>query len=193
MRIVLTFLLVVLAACGNLLDDNAPPPPPPPGTPTLALVNTFVHPVFLTTPPGDSARLFIVEQDGRIVIVRRDTTLARPFLDIRGTIDAGGEEGLLSLAFHPQYASNGRFYVYFTDSFSNIRVLRYNVSSDPDSADAASADTVLTVAHPGQTNHNGGQLQFGADGMLFIGTGDGGGAASARSVRTRAASCTSCS
>jgi len=134
-----------------------------------------VSPIFLTAPPGDTTRLFIVEQAGRIVIVRNDTTLARPFFDIRGEIDAGGEEGLLSLAFHPQYASNGRFYVYFTDASSNIRVVRYNVSSDPDSAVESTADTVLKVAHPGQTNHNGGQLQFGPDSMLWIATGDGGG------------------
>ena len=150
-------------------------PPGRPGPPALAVVDTFVSPIFLTAPPGDTTRLFIVEQAGRIVIVRNDTTLARPFFDIRGEIDAGGEEGLLSLAFHPQYASNGRFYVYFTDASSNIRVVRYNVSSDPDSAVESTADTVLKVAHPGQTNHNGGQLQFGPDSMLWIATGDGGG------------------
>lgn len=141
----------------------------------LAAVDTFVHPVYLTHPPADSARLFVVEQDGRIMIVRRDTTLARPFLDIRGAINNGGEEGLLSLAFHPDYASNGRFYVYFTSDAGDLRIVRYLVSSDPDSAVAASADTVLKIAHPGQSNHNGGQLQFGPDGMLWIGTGDGGG------------------
>jgi glucose/arabinose dehydrogenase len=88
---------------------------------------------------------------------------------------SGGERCLCSLAFHPQYASNGRFYVYFTNLNGDIRVVRYNVSSDPDSADEATADTVLAVAHPGQANHNGGQLQFGPDGMLYAGLGDGGG------------------
>ncbi len=133
--------------------------------------------MYLTSAPGDSARLFVVERGGRVRIVRNDTTLARAFLDLTGQINAGGEEGLLSLAFHPSYASNGRFYVYFTSSAGDIRVVRYNVSSDPDSADEATADTVLKIAHPGHSNHNGGQLQFGPppDSMLYAGTGDGGG------------------
>ena len=161
-------------ACSGFLD-TPPPPPPPPGAPSLQLVGNFVSPVALAAPPVDSARLFVVEQEGRVRVVRRDTTLARAFLDLRGRISNGGERGLLSLAFHPQYATNGRFYVYFTNPAGDIRVVRYNVSSDPDSADEATADTVLKVAHPGQSNHNGGQLQFGLDGMLFAGTGDGGG------------------
>ncbi|HYR13887.1 MAG TPA: PQQ-dependent sugar dehydrogenase, partial [Mycobacterium sp.] len=117
----------------------------------------------------------MVEQAGRIVVLHHDTIQTRAFLDIRGKIAAGGEQGLLSVAFDPLYATNGRFFVYFTNSGGDIRIVRYNVSSDPDSADAATADTVIKVAHPGQTNHNGGQLQFGPDGMLFAGTGDGGG------------------
>jgi glucose/arabinose dehydrogenase len=143
--------------------------------PMLGAVDTFVHPVYLTYPPGDSARLFVVEQDGRIMIIRRDTTLARPFLDIRGKINNGGEEGLLSLAFHPDYASNSRFYVYFTNDAGDLRVVRYLISSDPDSAIETSADTILKIAHPGQSNHNGGQLQFGPDGKLWVAIGDGGG------------------
>jgi len=109
------------------------------------------------------------------VVLHHDTIQTRAYPDIRGKIAAGGEQGLLSVAFDPLYATNGRFFVYFTSSGGDIRIVRYNVSSDPDSADAASADTVIKVAHPGQTNHNGGQLQFGPDGMLFAGTGDGGG------------------
>jgi hypothetical protein len=138
-------------------------------------VDTFVSPVFLTSPPGDTARLFVVEQAGRIVIVKSGTTLARAFFDIRGKINAGGEEGLLSVAFDPQYAANGRFFVYFTGKSGDLRIVRYNVSSDPDSAIESSADTVIKIAHPGQSNHNGGQLQFGPDDMLWAATGDGGG------------------
>jgi hypothetical protein len=168
-------LLSVLAACSSWLN-NPPPPPPPPGTPKLELVGTFEGPVFLESPPADSQRLFVVEQAGRIRVVRRDTILPRAFLDLRGKIAAGGERGLLSLAFHPQYATNGRFYVYFTDSQGDIRIVRYTVSAtDPDSADETTADTVLKVAHPVNDNHNGGQLQFGPDGMLYAGLGDGGG------------------
>ena len=167
-------LLFVTTACHSFLDQAAPPPPPPTGSPTLQLVDSFVSPVYLTAPPGDSSRLFVVEQAGRIKVVRHDTTQGRPFLDLRAKVLSGGERGLLSMAFHPQYATNGRFYVYYTNPSGNIRIVRYNVSSDPDSADPATADTVLQVAHPQYANHNGGQLQFGPDGMLYAGLGDGG-------------------
>src|SRR5437773_86849 len=167
-------LLFVTTACHSFLDQAAPPPPPPAGSPTLQLVDSFASPVYLTAPPGDTARLFVVEQGGRIKVVHHDTTRARPFLDLAGKISSGGERGLLSMAFHPLYATNGRFYVYFTNPSGNIRIVRYNVSSDPDSADPATADTVLQVAHSQYANHNGGQLQFGPDGMLYAGLGDGG-------------------
>jgi hypothetical protein len=120
-------------------------------------------------------RLFVVEQGGVVRVIRRDTLLATPFLDLTTKIDAGGERGLLSLAFHPQYAANGRFYVYFTDPNGDIRIVRYVVSADSNVADSLSGDTVLAVPHPGQSNHNGGQLQFGPDGKLYAGLGDGGG------------------
>lgn len=167
-------ILVGLLACGNFLD---PPPPPPPGTPMLQLVTDQLSaPLFATSPPGDTLRLFVVQQGGLVRVLRRDTLLTTPFLDLRGKIAAGGERGLLSLAFHPQYAANGRFYVYFTDPNGHIRIVRYLVSAaDSNVADSLSADTVLTVAHPGESNHNGGQLAFGPDGMLYAGLGDGGG------------------
>src|SRR6266576_1817050 len=168
-------LLFVTTACHSFLDQ-ATPPPPPAGSPRLQLVDNFTSPVYLTAPPGDTARLFVVEQGGRIQVVHDDTTRARPFLDLPGEISSGGERGLLSMAFHPQYATNGRFYVYFTNPAGDIRIVRYNVSSDPDSADATTADTILKVPHPQNSNHNGGQLQFGPDNMLWAGTGDGGGA-----------------
>jgi len=170
-------LVLVTTACNSFLS-TPPPPPPPPGTLTLALIDNFVDPVYVTAPPVDSQRLFVVEQAGRVRVLANDTVRAtgpKTFLDLRGQISSGGERGLLSLAFHPQYATNGRFYVYFTNPAGDIRIVRYTVSSDPDSADEATADTVLKVAHPGESNHNGGQLQFGPDGMLWIGTGDGGG------------------
>src|SRR2546425_6506519 len=166
--------LVVLTACNGFID-SAVPPPPPPGTPALHLVGTLSSPVYLAAAPGDTRRLFVVEQYGRVVVLHNDTIQTRPFLDLTGRIAAGGEQGLLSLAFDPEYATNGRFFVYFTDANGDIRIVRYHVSSDPDSADETTADTVLRVPHPGQVNHNGGQLQFGPDGMLFAGLGDGGG------------------
>ncbi|MDP3908769.1 MAG: PQQ-dependent sugar dehydrogenase, partial [Gemmatimonadales bacterium] len=168
-------LLVLL--CLGCTETPGEPPPPSAGTPVLQLISAqLIEPVFATSPPGDAARLFVVEKAGRIRINRRDTLLAGAFFDIRGEIATSGEQGLLSIAFHPDYATNGRFYVYFTDSNGDLRIVRYTVSAtDPNVASTAGADTLLTVSHPGQTNHNGGQLQFGPDGMLYAALGDGGG------------------
>jgi glucose/arabinose dehydrogenase len=129
-------------------------------------------PLHLTAPLGDR-RLFIVEQEGRIRLVKNGALLARPFLDITSKVLSGGERGLLSLAFHPRYAENGFFYVNYTDGNGDTQVERYRVSRDPDVADGASAHTILHVAQP-YANHNGGHILFGPDGMLYIGTGDGG-------------------
>ncbi len=165
--------LLLLSACNGFIDSTTPPPPPP-GTPTLALVGNFTNPVYLTAAPADTQRLFVVEKDGRVVVLHHDSIQARPFLDITSRVATSGEEGLLSIAFDPLYSTNGRFFVYFTNTNGDLRIVRYNVSSDRDSADQATADTVLRVPHPGATNHNGGQLQFGPDGMLFAALGDGG-------------------
>jgi glucose/arabinose dehydrogenase len=170
-------LILVTTACNNFLTVP-PPPPPPPGTPTLSTISTsFSNPLYLTAAPADTHRVFVVEQTGRIKIIVNDTViLPTPFLDLHTKISSGGERGLLSMAFHPQYASNGQFYVYFTDPSGDLRIVRYTVAaSNPDSADEASADTVLKIPHPFYNNHNGGQLQFGPDGKFYIGTGDGGG------------------
>jgi len=169
-------LVLVVGACSHFLDPPPPPPPPPPGSPRLHLVTAALSsPVYATTPPGDTLRLFVVQQGGLIRILRRDTLLATPFIDLSGHIDAGGERGLFSMAFHPQYATNGRFYVYYTNPNGDIRIVRFVVSADSNVADSLSGDTVLAVPHPGQANHNGGQLQFGPDEMLYAGLGDGGG------------------
>jgi glucose/arabinose dehydrogenase len=161
-----------MLACAKFLT----PPAPPQGPVALQIVTTgLASPVYVTAPPGDTLRLFVVEQGGRVRVLRRDTLLATPFLDLSGKISSGGERGLLSLAFHPRYATNGRFYVYFTDVNGDIRIVRYGVSADANVADPLSADTVLAVPHPVESNHNGGQLQFGPDGKLYAGLGDGGG------------------
>ncbi|UDM52936.1 sorbosone dehydrogenase family protein [Cupriavidus sp. MP-37] len=134
----------------------------------------FSAPIFLTAPAGD-ARLFVVERAGRIRIVRDGALLATPFLDINALTTTDGERGLLSMAFDPDYAANGRFYVYYTDTGGAITIARYQVSAtNPDLADA-SGTVLLSVPHPNFSNHNGGQLAFGPDRMLYIGTGDGGG------------------
>ena len=129
-------------------------------------------PLYLTSPAGDS-RLFIVEQPGRIRIVKNGQLLSTPFLDIRSKIKSGGEQGLLSVAFHPNYAVNGFFFVDYTNTNGDTQVERYAVSGNADVADAASAKPILFVAQP-FANHNGGLVMFGPDGMLYIGMGDGG-------------------
>jgi hypothetical protein len=148
--------------------------PTAPGDPQLALVGRFTSPVYLASPPGDRNRLFVVEQPGRILILRGGTTLPTPFLDIRSLVSTGGERGLLSMAFPPDYATSGRFYVYFTARNGAVTVAEYRTSLDADAADPGSRRVVLSIPHP-RSNHNGGQLQFGPDGLLYIGTGDGGG------------------
>jgi glucose/arabinose dehydrogenase len=161
-------LLAAAISCGGGVVNH------PPGTPALRLVSgSLSNPVYLTAPPGDTARLFVVEKTGRVRIIRHDTLLATPFLDLHTRVSNGSEQGLLSLAFHPQYATNGRFYVYYTNSAGDTRVVRYLVSADPNVADSLAADTVLKQAQP-FSNHNGGLLLFGPDGKLYVGLGDGG-------------------
>lgn len=171
-------LLPVLLACTGTIDadegigdDN----PPLEGLRLEEVVDGLERPVDLTSPEGD-ARLFIVEQPGRIRIVRDGNLLSEPFLDITERVESGGnEQGLLGLAFHPDFASNGYFYVNFTArGGGDTRVERFSVSTgDPDRADPASGTLVIGFAQP-YRNHNGGQVLFGPDGMLYIPTGDGG-------------------
>jgi len=145
-------------------------------TPTLQRIATgLTKPLYVTQSPTDTTRLFIVEQTGRIRIVRSGALLTTPFLDLTGSVTGGFEQGLLSMAFHPNYANNGQFFIDYTDLAGNIQVVRYTVSADPEVANAGSAQTILSVSHPTNINHNGGLLRFGPDGYLYIGVGDGGG------------------
>ena len=114
-----------------------------------------------------------MEQGGRIRVVHRGRTLPAPFLDITGLVQDGGEQGLLSMAFAPDYADSGRFYVYYTDNAGDQRVVEYR-RRGPDRADPGSARLVMRMADS-ESNHNGGLLLFGPDDLLYIGTGDGGG------------------
>lgn len=135
----------------------------------------FTSPVEMAHPPGDS-RLFVVQQGGMIRILNSNQTVnATPFLSLPTTVVlSGGERGLLGLAFHPNYATNGYFYVNYTRAGDGATVVaRYTVSADPNVADPASAMILLTIAQP-FSNHNGGTVRFGADGFLYIGMGDGG-------------------
>ncbi|WP_300569458.1 PQQ-dependent sugar dehydrogenase [Flavobacterium sp.] len=123
---------------------------------------------------GDS-RLFVVEQGGIIKILNSNgTTNATPFLNLSGIISSGGERGLLGLAFHPNYASNGFFYVNYTNPAGNTVIARYSVSADPNIANTTGT-VLLTITQP-YSNHNGGTIKFGPDGYLYIGMGDGGSA-----------------
>lgn len=133
------------------------------------------NPTYLTAPPGDS-RLFVVERPGRIRIVENGNLMSAPFLDISARVLTAGEGGLLSMAFDPDYARNGYFYLYYTDAQQNIVIERLNTGSNPNLADPTSNLVILRIPHPTYTNHFGGQLAFGPDGNLYLGTGDGGGA-----------------
>ncbi len=127
----------------------------------------------LVTHAGDE-RLFIVEQYGRIHIYAGGALLPAPFLDVSALISTrGNEQGLLGLAFHPDYADNGQFFINYTDRQGATAVVRYRVSADPNVADAASAEIILSIPQP-YANHNGGHLAFGPDGYLYVGMGDGG-------------------
>jgi glucose/arabinose dehydrogenase len=130
------------------------------------------QPVYLTAPVSDP-RLFIVEQPGRIRVVENGRLLDKPFLDIVNKVRSGGEQGLLSVAFHPQYRSNGFLFVNHTDKNGDTRIERYTVSTDRNVADPRSAKVILSIDQR-YSNHQGGLNLFGPDGMLYIGMGDGG-------------------
>lgn len=140
----------------------------------LVRVGAFEEPLHVTAPPGDRRRLFVVERGGRIRVIRGGRTLPRPFLDLSGRVSTGSEQGVLGLAFAPDYAASGRFYVHYTNRGGDTRVVEYRRSSD-DRADAGSARIVFRQSQP-ESNHNGGQIAFGPDDLLYIGLGDGGGA-----------------
>jgi glucose/arabinose dehydrogenase len=188
-RLALLLVVPVLASC-NGSDGDEPPMAvtEPAGTGTAATdtraqpavsdlgrrrVGTFSEPTYVTAPPGDRRRLFVVEQRGTIRVVHRGRKRKRPFLDIRGRVQAGGERGLLSMAFAPNYRKSRRLYVYYTDNDGDIRVVEFKGRRNR--ARKGSARTVLVQEHSTFSNHNGGQLQFGPDGFLYIGLGDGGG------------------
>jgi glucose/arabinose dehydrogenase len=151
--------------------------------PELVKLGDFTTPVYVASPPGDASRVFVVEQGGRIQLLVDGARQSSPFLDVSGETIVADERGLLSMAFAPDYASSGRFWVYMTvkaaaatnGSEGQIQVREYRRGADANRADPSPVKILLAIDHAAD-NHNGGQLQVGPDGMLWLGTGDGGGA-----------------
>lgn len=140
-------------------------------------IGNFDSPTYVTGPSGAGGLIFVVEQDGVIRQFKDGKVIGGKFLDIRSRVESGGERGLLSMAFSPNYAKSGIFYVYFTERGGDIVVQEYRRSGgNQRDAKEGSARTVIEVEHSQNSNHNGGQLQFGPDGNLYIATGDGGSA-----------------
>src|SRR5207302_10041068 len=134
----------------------------------LVRIGTFDSPLYVTSPPGDTRRLFVVEQTGKVRVLVGGKRLRRPFIDLSNDIVSGGEQGLLSIAFAPDYARSGRFYVDFTDRNGDTRVQEFQRSTrDPNRANASSRRQILFVHQP-YSNHNGGLLLFGPDHLLYV-------------------------
>ena len=145
----------------------------------LSPVGQFAEPTYVAAPPGDQDRLFVVQKGGVIKLVLDGVIQSTPFLDVTSRVDSGPEErGLFSIAFPPDYATSGLFYIDYTATGTGAMTVDefQRNALDPNVADFGSRRLVISVPHPSQANHNGGQLEFGPDGLLYIGTGDGGGA-----------------
>ena len=178
-------LTLAIASTGSplraALCDGISTAPASPLT-TVRVAGAYLRPLLVAAPPGDTHRIFIVEQDGTIRIVKDGVALATPFLNVssltRSPADGGNDEqGLLGLAFHPSYATNGLFYIFHTDSAgANNLVVRYaRDAGNPDLADTSTRQVIATIPHSSFGNHNGGNLAFAPDdGMMYVGTGDGG-------------------
>lgn len=179
---------MLVAGCGGGGEKGGstlPEPPPrhgkaPPqtgdghGGVRLEKVGDFDQPLYVAQPPGDDRDLFVVEQIGRVEVVRDGRRVSEPFLDLTGQVSCCGEQGLLSIAFAPDYPKSGLLYVDYTDPAGDTRVVEYRrSSSDPLVADPASAREVLGVDQPSAI-HNGGLALFGPDRLLYVGLGDGG-------------------
>jgi glucose/arabinose dehydrogenase len=155
--------LIAGAASGML--DSAP------------LTGSFTLPIALATYPGDASRLFVAERGGKVRLVENGAALPTPYLDVAPFgLGTSGERGLLSVAAAPDYAASGKLYVYYNEPGGDIRIDEFTRSATaPDTADPSTRRNLLTIEHSSESNHNGGQLQFGPDGCLWVTTGDGGG------------------
>jgi len=175
--------LFLVAGCGDE-GQQAAEPAPPAATVTAGpardgrlrlevVAKGLEAPVHVAQAPGELERLYVVEREGRIRVVERGKVRYAPYLDIRSSVVSGGEQGLLSVAFHPEYEENGKLYVAFTSVNGTNSVLELRANDDRTEVDLASARELLAIEDP-YSNHNGGQLAFGPDGLLYHGTGDGG-------------------
>jgi glucose/arabinose dehydrogenase len=195
-RLSLPFFLLIglgpfLPGCGGGDPLNPSSNPPPTGAPAVALtqfVTGLDHPVGFQVPDDNSGRIFIVEQAGRIRVVSGGSVVGTPFLDITSKVNYDStEQGLLGLAFHPNYSQNPVFYVDYDRMLAGGQlqtvIAEYQLAADPNQANPASERILLTIDQPA-TNHKGGQLAFGPDGFLYIAMGDGGVSSNGQSVQT---------
>lgn len=173
-------LFLLLACCPAFLSVSGSPQssnnsPAGASVQLQPLLTGLSSPVHVTNAGDGTNRLFVVQQGGTIRVAQPGATTHTLFLDITTRVLSGGERGLLGLAFHPYYKNNGRFFVYYTRQTDGaLQIAEYHVSANPNVADTAET-IILTIPHPGQTNHNGGTIAFGPDGYLYIAPGDGGG------------------
>lgn len=183
-RLLMAGLVLVSTGCliscsgGDTQQNSLPQLPTSTSLALQTITTNLSFPVFMTAPPGDDFRLFIVQKGGLIRIFDRNSSSLRPtaFLNLSGLISTVDERGLLGMAFDSEYDTNLQFYVFYTNTAGNIVIARYlRSAADVNIADPASATLLLTVAHPTFSNHNGGMLAFGPDGCLYAGVGDGGG------------------
>lgn len=174
---------VAAGAAAALLLASAPPAAAAPpigdgeGGVRAKLIERFSSPVYAAAAPGRRNRklLFVVEQQGVVRVLRRNRKLRKPFIDISDRVLSGGERGLLSIAFHPRYVKNRRFYLYYTDSQGDIRVSQFRRRKGKKTRAKRREREIIDIPHRDAPNHNGGTVAFGPDRRMYIGTGDGGG------------------
>jgi len=166
--IAVSTVVCVIAACGKDVGPVVPP--------ALALDTLFTglsHPLYVTTPPGDRSRLFVVERTGTIRIAKNGVLQTKPFLDITAEVSTGAEQGILGMAFPPDYATSKYFVVYYVNPSIQTVLSRFHVTSESADTALAGEDTLLSIQQPGG-DHNGGMLAYGQDGYVYLSVGDGG-------------------
>ncbi|MGZ8667408.1 MAG: PQQ-dependent sugar dehydrogenase, partial [Solirubrobacterales bacterium] len=170
----------VALAAAALLATATPAPAAPPigdgsGGVTLTELAYFERPIYADNAPGTKGNLYVVESEGVIRVLSGTTVRPQPFLDISDLVGCCGEEGLLSIAFHPKYRKNRLLYAYFNDEAGDLVLMEFQRKKRKRFvAMRSSARQVLRIPHPENSNHNGGTIAFGPDGLLYVGPGDGG-------------------